>query len=133
VTTSGNNTNNDEVTAAVPTGATTGLVTVKLNGGTTTTPIAFTVTPGNLNAAKGRPIVSSFKPAEARAGAMITISGQNFGTVTYIKVGGVKAKFFKTVSGTTLSVRVPTGAKTGKISVVTPTGAGTSGQSLTIG
>jgi IPT/TIG domain len=133
VTTSGDNSNNDEVTAPVPAGATTGVVTVKTKGGMTKSAIAFTVTAGNLNPAKGRPIISSFRPATATAGSMLTISGENFGSVTYVKVGGVKAKFFKTVSGTTLSVRVPAGAKTGKISVVTPIGAGTSGEALTIG
>jgi hypothetical protein len=133
VTTSGDNSNNDEVTAPVPAGATSGLLTVRTSGGTTTTPVAFTVTPGNLIPAKGKPIISGFKPARASAGAMITISGQNFGSVTYVRVGGVKAKFFKAVSATTLSVKVPTGARTGRISVVTPTGAGTSGQTLMIG
>ena len=64
---------------------------------------------------------------------MITVSGENLGSPLYIKIGGVKVKFYKPLSATRLAVRIPTGAKTGKIVIATPLGATTSSSDLVIG
>ena len=133
VTYSGDDGSDYELTATVPKGATTGAITVTTSGGVATNHVLFTVTPGNVSALKGKPIVSGFEPATARPGAMITISGENLGPLLYVKVGGVKVKFYKPLSPTRVAVRIPTGARTGKIRLATPLGAAMSSDSLLIG
>ena len=133
VTYSGDDSSDYELTATVPNGATTGSITITTNGGVAKTSALFTVTPGSVTGLKGKPMVSGFEPAKAKPGVMITVSGENLGSLLYIKIGGVKVKFYKPLSATRLAVRVPTGAKTGKIVVATPLGASTSTNDLLIG
>ena len=69
------------------------------------------------------PAISSFAPAQGRAGTLVTIAGQRFDpTRTQVYFNGVAALVASTTP-TTLAVRVPTGATAGKIQVVTPSGA----------
>jgi hypothetical protein len=64
---------------------------------------------------------------------MVTVNGANLGPIVYVKVGRTRVMFYKSLSKTRLAIRVPKGAKTGKISVVTQLGAATSARSLVIG
>ncbi len=59
--------------------------------------------------------ISSFNPTSAISGQTITITGTNFSSITGITVGGTSASSYSVVSGTSISVTVPTGATTGSI------------------
>ncbi len=109
------------ITATVPTGATTGTVSVTTPGGTGTSATNFTVTP----------TVSSFSPTSGAEGASITINGQAFTGVTAVTFNGTSA-VFSFVSNTQITATVPVGATTGTIAVTTPSGTGTSGSNFSV-
>ncbi len=71
------------------------------------------------------PIVTGFSPTSGPVGATVTVSGANFTEVTAVKIGSVAAKF-TTQSDTSLTLVVPTSAKTGRILVSNPFGNGSS-------
>lgn len=94
----------------VPADATDGPVCITNDGGTTCSTASFNVTmlPAGL----------SFAPLTGKAGAEITLTGQNLTTVKTIKFGGGKstAATFR-VSGSSLIVTVPADATDGPICV----------------
>jgi uncharacterized protein (TIGR03437 family) len=70
--------------------------------------------------------ITGFMPETAEAGAEITITGTNFGTVVSdvsVKFGASAAVTPKSVSNTQIIVVVPAGAETGKIAVSVKTAA----------
>jgi hypothetical protein len=109
----------------VPSGATTGRITVTAPGGTATSATNFTVT-------SAAPTISSFSPTSGRTGTAVTITGTAFTGATAVKFGGVSARSFTVNSVTQITATVPVGAVTGKISVTTPAGTGTSGTNFTV-
>jgi len=108
----------------VPSGATTGRITVTTPGGTATSATNFTIT-------SAAPKISSFSPTSGRAGAAVTITGTAFTGATAVRFGGVGASFAVT-SATQITATVPVGAVTGKISVTTPAGTATSATNFTV-
>ena len=108
----------------VPTGATTGKITVTTPGGTATSAANFTVT-------VPAPTISSFSPTSGRTGTAVTITGTAFTGATAVRFGGVRASFAVN-SATQITATVPVGAVTGKISVTTPGGTGTSATNFTV-
>jgi hypothetical protein len=131
---------NSVVYATVPDGATTGPITVTTSAGTATSSTNFTVEPcpytatGTSTAAPtilsaAKAAITSFRPAKAKAGAKVTVTGTDFTGATAVKFGGVKATF-KVVSGTKITATVPARAKSGKISVTTAAGTSTSSTSF---
>jgi hypothetical protein len=103
------------ITTEVPTGATTGKLTVTTAGGTGTSATDFTVT------APTATTITSFTPASGPVGTSVTISGTNFTGATDVSFNGTAATF--TVdSDTSISTSVPAGATTGTISVTTTAG-----------
>jgi hypothetical protein len=108
----------------VPSGATTGKITVTTPGGTATSPTNFTVT-------IPAPTISSFSPTSGRTGTAVTITGTAFTGATAVRFGGVRASFAVN-SATQITATVPVGAVTGKISVTTPGGTGTSAMTFTV-
>jgi len=108
---------NSQIRANVPSGASTGPISVTNVAGTGTSSANFTVT--------ALPIITSFSPTSGGFGAEVTINGSNFTGTTAVKFNGLSAAGFNTVSNTQIRATVPSGATTGKISV---TNAGT-GQS----
>jgi uncharacterized repeat protein (TIGR03803 family) len=110
------------LTAVVPAGATTGLVTVKAPGGTLTSNRVFRVTP----------VILSFSPTSGSVGTKVTITGSGFTGASKVTFGGVKATTFSVDSDTQITATVPTGAKTGKIQVTTPGGTATSATDFTV-
>lgn len=70
------------------------------------------------------PVISSYSPAAAKAGATVTITGQNFDSVTAVSFGGVPAASFTVLSSTSISAVVGVGAS-GAVSV-TANGGSTS-------
>ncbi|MBI3416196.1 MAG: IPT/TIG domain-containing protein, partial [Verrucomicrobia bacterium] len=92
---------NTNLTATVPTNATTGFITVVTTGGTNTSAKTFTVT------ATPPPIISGFEPTSGAAGTRVTISGTNLSGVTAVRFNGVEAKFTPGFFGSSITVFVP--------------------------
>jgi hypothetical protein len=118
------NTQGTRIDTKVPTGATTGKITVTTPGGTATSAANFTVT-------VPAPTISSFSPTSGRTGTAVTITGTTFTGATAVRFGGVRASFAVN-SATQITATVPVGAVTGKISVTTPGGTGTSATNFTV-
>jgi hypothetical protein len=118
------NTQGTRIDTKVPTGATTGKITVTTPGGTATSAANFTVT-------VPAPTISSFSPTSGRTGTAVTITGTAFTGATAVRFGGVRASFAVN-SATQITATVPVGAVTGKISITTPGGTGTSAMNFTV-
>ncbi|OJJ14972.1 hypothetical protein BKI52_41195 [marine bacterium AO1-C] len=104
-----------ELKVTVPTGATTGKITVEVGNKTVTSSADFTVTTTPVT----NPVISSFAPQSGVVGTEVTINGQNFSTTAndnLVKFNGVLATVASATS-TQLKVNVPSGATTGKITV----------------
>ncbi|WP_276372187.1 IPT/TIG domain-containing protein [Chryseolinea sp. H1M3-3] len=99
-----------QLVVSVPATATTGKITVKVNGQTATSSTDFTVLQTNL---------TGFAPASGTVGTTVTITGTNFSTIlseNVVKFNGVAA-VVTNATATTLVVTVPETATTGKISI----------------
>lgn len=87
-------------------------------------------TPGGTAALTGftfiaPPIISSFAPATAATGSVVTITGNNFNGATAVKFGGTNAVSFTVVNSTAITALVANGSS-GNISVTTPGGTAAS-------
>ena len=117
----------------VPSGAVTGSISVAVGGQTGTSSTDFTVT--GTTPAPDPPVVLSFSPSEGEVGISVTITGENFSATALeneVKFGGVMAAAPTSASTTTLTVRVPSGARTGSISVAVGGQTGTSSTNFTV-
>jgi hypothetical protein len=113
-----------QVNAVVPTGATTGPITVTTTGGTATTTSNFVVIQP--------PTITGFSPTSGNAGTFVTITGTNFDTTTNVYFNGASAPW-RVDSSTQVTAIVPTGATTGPISVQTQAGTATSATDFVVG
>jgi hypothetical protein len=75
--------------------------------------------------------VSSFTPASACEGELISISGSDLGSATSVTIGGSTASIISN-SANHVDVLVPAGSASGVIGVTTSAGSGYSSQSLTV-
>ncbi len=101
------------ITTTVPTGATTGKITVTTGCNTATSVADFTVGPVLV------PTITSFTSTSGPIGTTVIITGTNFSTTpanNTVTFNGVPAVVIASTA-TTLTVSVPAGATTGKISV----------------
>ena len=115
------------ITATVPTGATTGKISVTNTINTVTSAANFTVVPA--------PTITSFTPTFGPVGTRVKITGTNFSgtgfTTTSVTFNGVTAT--KTVdSAIQITATVPSTATTGPIKVTTPGGSATSTTNFTV-
>ena len=110
------------MTAIVPNDGAAGFLTVTTPSGTLTSGRGFFVVP----------VISGISPASGPVGTQVTITGSGFTGATLVKFGGVKAPVFTVNSGTTITVTVPAGAKTGKVSVKTPGGSASTKSTFTV-
>jgi Concanavalin A-like lectin/glucanases superfamily/IPT/TIG domain len=97
--------------AIVPSNATTGKISVTVNGQTATSTNDFTVTQV--------PTITSFSPTSGQVSSTVTIIGTNFSSTTAqntVKFNNTTA-VVTSASSTQLAVSVPANATTGKISV----------------
>ncbi len=114
------------ITAPVPAGATTGNVVVTV-GGQASNGVTFSVTPPPPN-------ITNLNPSSGAVGALILISGANFGasqgtsTVTF---NGTSAGLTVPWSSVSISAQVPAGATTGNL-VVTVGGVASNGIVFTV-
>ena len=102
-----------QITATVPAGATTGLVTVATAGGTSNG-ITFSVT-------APLPVLSSLSPGSGPVGTSVTISGTGLAGATAVSFNGTTATFAVLNAGT-ITATVPAGATSGNVVVATPGG-----------
>jgi len=109
------------LTAKVPAGATTGLVTVTTSGVTLTSNRQFSVTPQ----------IKSFSPPSGAVGTLVTIAGVSLTQATKVTFGG-KSAAFTVNSDIQVTATVPSGAVTGKIGITTPGGTALSATSFTV-
>jgi hypothetical protein len=113
------------ITATVPTGATTGPISVTTSaGGTASSAGSFTVT-------TNPPTISSFTPTSGPVGTNVTISGADFTGATAVLFNGTSASYTVS-SATTITATVPAGATSGPISVITSGGMASSVGSFTV-
>jgi len=113
-----------QITATVPTGATTGKITVTNTIGPVVSTLDFTVI-------TGAPTISSFSPISGPEATSVILTGTNFLGATAVKFNGVTATF--TVdSNTQITTSVPATAATGLITVTNVLGTGTSTTAFTV-
>ncbi len=110
-----------ELAVKVPSGATTGTVTVQTTTeGPVTSSQTFTVA-----SAVGAPTITSLSASLAEAAATVTISGTNFETTAaddVVRVNQTDAEVVS-ASSTSLKVKVPAATTGGHVSVTTPQGS----------
>lgn len=108
-----------QISVPVPQDATTGPIAVFNPSGMGVSSLSFkviVVTP---------PVVQEFSPSSGPVGTLVTINGLNFVSVSSVKFGDAEANGFSAV-GSQINASVPTGARSGVITVTTATGAGKS-------
>jgi hypothetical protein len=127
VATSVTHTSATEMTATVPTTATSGPVTVTNTAapkGSQASACTFMV----------QPKITSFTPTSGITGSQVTITGSGFkGTtaVKTVKFGDKGSPSFTVVSATQIKATVPNGAATGPITVISPAGSAVSSANFT--
>jgi molybdate transport system substrate-binding protein len=77
------------------------------------------------------PTITKLSVTKAKPGAVVTITGTNLTGTTSVTFQGIPAQF-KIVSGSKLTITVPSKAKTGTITVTNPSGTATSTKSFTV-
>ena len=115
------------VSARVPSGATTGPITVQTAAGTATTSTNFTVTGSFIP-----PVILGFSPTTGAPGTSVFISGQNFFGTTNVSFNGISTSFTVDAFGGSLTALVPVGATSGSITVSNPAGTATSASPFTV-
>ena len=111
------------IQATVPTGATTGVLSVTTPGGSASSARNFTVL--------SVPTITSFAPMSGPVGTNVTISGTNFAGARSVMFNGTSASFIVS-SDTAIQATVPAGATTGLLSVTTPGGTASSARNFTV-
>src|SRR5215813_13980223 len=116
----------NQLVAQVPTGATTGPISVTSPSGSATSTSSFTVNAG------GPPTITGITPAIAAHGTAVTVNGTNFDPVAVndrLAFNGSPA-IPTTAATSSLSVNVPLVATSGHLALATPTGNTTSSVDL---
>jgi hypothetical protein len=103
-----------QITATVPTGATTGPLHVTTPNGTVDSATNFTVT--------GTATIMSFAPTSGPVGTSVVITGTNLTGATSVMFNTTAATSYVVDSATQITATVPTGATTGPLHVTTPSG-----------
>ncbi len=120
-------TSDTQISATVPTGATTGPLRVINPAGTNTTGSNFIV----------GPFVTGFSPTSAQVGSQVVVDGLNFLDVTNVAFtsaagGFTNASALSIVASTQLRATVPVGATNGPIRVTSPSGTNVTSSNLTV-
>jgi len=112
-----------QITATVPSGASTGKISVTNPRGTAVSTADFSI--------PCAPTIARFSPGSGRVETVVTITGTAFTGASSVRFNGVAATF-TVKSSTQITATVPSGASTGKISVTTLGGTATSSASFTV-
>ncbi len=116
------------ITVTVPSGTTTGKISVTTNCLTVTSTTDFTIGTSTF------PTITSFTPTSGLIGTTVTITGTNFSTTpanNTVKFNGTTAVATASTA-TSITTTVPTGATTGKISVTIGGNTATSATDFTV-
>lgn len=119
-----------KLVVTVPSGVTTGPITVTVGGVTVTSSQNFTL------AAATDPTIISFTPLSGVVGATVTITGTNFSTTAAnntVAFNGTAATVTGTPTSDTIVTSVPTGATTGPITVTVGGVTATSAANFIVG
>lgn len=119
-----------ELVVVVPSGATTGKITVTVNAETATSSDDFTVTELTEDA----PTITSFTPTSGETGVTVTITGTNFSETASentVSFNGTKAEV-TSATITELVVTLPSGATSGYITVTVDGQTATSASVFTV-
>lgn len=111
------------LTATVPDAAVDGFVTV-------TFPTGLQIQ--SQQAVHILPGITNLDPTSGTVGTQVGIVGGGFAGATKVTFGGVKATSFTVVTPAFIQAIVPSGAKTGKVTVTTPNGSAASKQTFTV-
>jgi len=115
-------TSDTTIAAVVPSGVTTGTISVTTPGGSATSAGSFTLVPG--------PGITTIAPPSGGTGTLVTINGAGFNATTAVAFTGpngpVTTTTFTIASDTKLTVPVPASAIAGPITVTTLGGIATS-------
>ncbi len=114
----------NELHATVPSGASTGKITVTTDEGTATSADDFEVLVP--------PTVASFSPTSGPPGTEVTITGTGFSSESKVQFNGVAANGLHVDSDIKLRADVPLGATTGQVSVTNSVGMGVSSDEFTV-
>ena len=107
-----------QITTRVPSGATSGYITVSTSYGTSNSPAAFTVLgPG--------PFISDFSPYVGNPRTTVFIDGVHFTGATNATFNGTPGVNFAVQSDTLIRVDTPTNVSSGRVSVNAPLGSWT--------
>ena len=121
-----------QLTVTVPSGATSGAITVTVNSQTATSSDTFTVTTAS---SATTPTIASFTPTSGAVGTTVVITGTNFSTTlasNIVTVNGTVATVTN-ATATQLTVTVPSGTTTtGKITVTVNSKIATSTGDFTV-
>lgn len=111
-----------KIVTSVPSGASTGLISVTSPAGSISSATNFTVVSSTA------PTISSFTPTIGASGTSVSISGTNFETTALNNNTRFNTTYAQVSSATTTSVStaVPSGGASGKISIATPNGTAVS-------
>ena len=85
---------------------------------------------GTSSSSSSRPVLSKVTPTAARVGAVVTVTGRNFGArrgTSFVKFGTCKATTYVKWGAGTIKVKVPSATSKGSVKVTVTTAAGTSG------
>ena len=113
------------IIANVPSGATSGPISVITPSGSATSSSSFTLAESSADP----PTISGFNPTIGDPGATVTISGTNFMEAVLdnrVRFNGGNHSVVSAAAHTSLTTSVPAGAVSGRISVTTPSGSATS-------
>ena len=113
------------LTVTVPEGASSGKITVTTPGGTVTSTTTLTVLPP-------LPTLSGFSPASGPIGQVVTLTGTHLTGTTAVAFNNTAVTIFTVLSATSVTATVPPDASSGKITVTTPDGTGTSATNFTV-
>lgn len=113
-----------QITASVANGTTTGQVTV-------TTPVGSAISSGNFTVVAA-PTITAVNPGSGPVGTSVVITGTNFSGTTTVAFNGKAAASFTVNSATQITATVAAATTTGKVTVTTPAGTGTSSGNFTV-
>jgi hypothetical protein len=110
-----------QITATVPSGATSGPISVTTPNGSATSANSFAVVPK----------ISGFTPTGGTVGTVVTINGSAFTGTTDVRFNGAPSAF-TVVSYGVITATVPADAVTGKITVITPSDSASTGTNFQV-
>jgi len=114
------------MTVTVPSGITTGPLSIQQGTGTPST------TAADFLAIGAAPYIISVDPAFGAAGASVSISGVHFANTRVVAFHGTAADVSVNAAGTQIGTRVPSGATSGAVTVTTGLGTGSSPTAFTV-